>query len=121
MRRTGGEGIGRSFMGIPGDGRIIGVKRLYGQRRWKRIGNGIAILGRPLRRRNWGEVEGIAIGASSLRRWLIEEGLWEGKRKRRVYRSRRERRSCFGELLQFDGSHLLRLLAPMSIGRIMLG
>jgi hypothetical protein len=51
------------------------------------------------------EVEGIAVGVSSLRRWLIAEGLWEGKRKGRAYRSRRERRSCFGELLQFDGSH----------------
>jgi hypothetical protein len=51
------------------------------------------------------EVEGIAVGVSSLRRWLIAEGLWEGKRKRREYRSRRQRRSCFGELLQFDGSH----------------
>ena len=51
------------------------------------------------------EVEGIEISEDTLRRWLIEEGLWEGKRKRRAYRSRRERRSCFGELLQFDGSH----------------
>jgi transposase len=28
------------------------------------------------------EVEGITIGGSRLRRWLIEEGRWEGKRKR---------------------------------------
>jgi transposase len=51
------------------------------------------------------EVEGIRVSDETLRRWLIQEGLWEGKRKRREYRSRRERRSCFGELLQFDGSH----------------
>jgi transposase len=51
------------------------------------------------------EQEGITVGVSSLRRWLTAEGLWEGRRRRRAYRSRRERRSCFGELVQFDGSH----------------
>ena len=51
------------------------------------------------------EREGITISEDTLRRWLIAEGIGEGKRKRRAYRSRRERRACFGELLQFDGSH----------------
>src|SRR5688500_19814387 len=30
--------------------------------------------------------------------------LWSKKRKRKVYRECRERRPCFGELLQIDGS-----------------
>jgi transposase len=51
------------------------------------------------------ETEGIRISDDTLRRWMIAEGLWEGKRRGRAHRSRRERRSCFGELLQFDGSH----------------
>jgi transposase len=51
------------------------------------------------------EAEGIRISADTLRRWLIREGLWKGRRRRRTYRSRRERRGSFGELLQFDGSH----------------
>jgi transposase len=51
------------------------------------------------------EVEGIAVGINTLRRWLIAEGLWQRKRRKSTYRSRRERRPCFGELLQFDGSH----------------
>jgi transposase len=50
------------------------------------------------------EEEGIRISDETLRRWLIEEGLREGRRRRRAYRSRR-RRACFGELVQFDGSH----------------
>jgi hypothetical protein len=49
--------------------------------------------------------EGITGGISTLRRWLIEEGLWQSRRQWRVYRSHRERRACFGELVQFDGSH----------------
>ena len=51
------------------------------------------------------EVEGIAISVSVLRRRLIASGDWKGKRRSKEYRSRRERRACFGELVQFDGSH----------------
>jgi transposase len=51
------------------------------------------------------EAEGISISDDTLRRWLIAEGLWAGRRRRKEHRSRRERRACFGELIQFDGSH----------------
>ena len=51
------------------------------------------------------EVEGINIGVSVLRRLLIESGDWQGTRHASEYRSRRERREYFGELVQFDGSH----------------
>ena len=49
--------------------------------------------------------EGLSIDHETLRRWLLEEGEWERHRKRRVHRSRRERRAHFGELVQMDGSH----------------
>lgn len=52
-----------------------------------------------------GECHGIIIDHETLRRWLLAAGLWERKRRRKAYRSRRRRRECFGELLQFDGSH----------------
>jgi transposase len=51
------------------------------------------------------EAEGISISEDTLRRWLIAEGLWVGRRGRKDHRSRRERRACFGEPAQFDGSH----------------
>ncbi len=51
------------------------------------------------------ERDGIAVDHETLRRWLIGEGLWQVKRQHRQYRSRRERRHRFGELVQFDGSH----------------
>ena len=44
------------------------------------------------------------VNAETLRLWLKQEGLWVKKRKRIVYRERRIRKSCFGELLQIDGS-----------------
>jgi hypothetical protein len=51
------------------------------------------------------ENEHIIISVSVLRRLLIAAGEWQGSRRAREYRSRRERRECFGELVQFDGSH----------------
>lgn len=50
------------------------------------------------------EDDRIAVHPETLRLWLKEEGLWHKKRKRQIYRERRERRACFGELLQIDGS-----------------
>jgi hypothetical protein len=51
------------------------------------------------------EVEGIRISVSVLRRLLIDSGEWHGSRNVKPYRSRRERKARFGELVQFDGSH----------------
>lgn len=42
--------------------------------------------------------------AETLRLWLKEANLWQPKRQRKVHRTRRARRSRFGELLQLDGS-----------------
>lgn len=48
--------------------------------------------------------EGLSVGVETLRRWLLDEGLWEQRRHRDPHRSRRPRRSCFGELVQMDAS-----------------
>lgn len=48
--------------------------------------------------------EGLEVDHETLRRWLLEEGIWARKKRRKPYRSRRKRRACFGELVQFDGS-----------------
>lgn len=45
------------------------------------------------------------VHAETLRRWMLEAGLWSRARKSRPHRKRRERRPHFGELVQFDGSH----------------
>jgi transposase len=46
----------------------------------------------------------IVISASTVRRWMLSEGLWSRERKVRVHRSRRARKEHFGELVQMDGS-----------------
>jgi transposase len=49
--------------------------------------------------------EGFEVDHETLRRWLLSKGLLKRRRKRSEYRSRRERRPRFGELVQMDGSH----------------
>ena len=48
--------------------------------------------------------DGYIIGRETLRKWLLEEGLWKLRRKKKPHGKSRKRRECFGELLQMDGS-----------------
>lgn len=50
------------------------------------------------------EEYGIAIPRTTLRDWMVKEGLWKRVRKTRPRPRRRERRRHFGELVQLDGS-----------------
>lgn len=49
--------------------------------------------------------EGYRLHPDTLRRWLIQEGLWQRQRDRSAYRSRRPPKRRFGEMVQLDGSH----------------
>src|SRR5712692_8590837 len=46
----------------------------------------------------------IELSATTVRRWMLAEGLWSRARKTRPHRQRRARRAHFGELVQLDGS-----------------
>lgn len=47
----------------------------------------------------------LKIDHETLRRWLLAEGLRVVHRRRQQHRQWRERRACFGEMVQMDGSH----------------
>ena len=47
----------------------------------------------------------LVVDDQTLRRWLQSAGLWRRCRKAPRHRRRRERKACFGELVQLDGSH----------------
>jgi transposase len=51
------------------------------------------------------EVDNIRISDETLRKWLIEAGLWKKRRKRVPHRQWRERKEYLGEMIQVDGSH----------------
>jgi transposase len=73
------------------------VLSVYGERY---LGFGPTLAAEKLEEEN-----GIRVGHETLRRWLIAGGMWEKQRKVPKHRQRRERRHCFGDLIQMDGSH----------------
>jgi transposase len=73
------------------------VREKYGEGEGERFGPTLAA-------EHLGSEDGMRIDAETLRRWMLAEGLWRRRRKRKPYRQRRERRRHFGELVQMDGS-----------------
>lgn len=51
------------------------------------------------------ENHNISVDHETIRRWLRQKAITTSMRKKRPHRKKRERRSCCGEMLQFDGSH----------------
>jgi hypothetical protein len=49
--------------------------------------------------------DGLLVSPNTLTALLKARGLWERRRRRGKHRKRRERRSCFGSMVQKDGSH----------------
>jgi transposase len=73
------------------------VREKYGEGEGERFGPTLAA-------EHLAREDGMVIDAETLRRWMLAEGLWRRRRKRKPYRQRRERRRHFGELVQMDGS-----------------
>jgi hypothetical protein len=48
--------------------------------------------------------DGEEVGVETLRRWLVEAGLWASRQARGVHRKWRERKHYVGEMVQMDGS-----------------
>jgi transposase len=51
------------------------------------------------------EDENISLDKETLRKLMTKWGLWKPKQKCCVIHQQRQRRQCFGELIQIDGSH----------------
>src|ERR1700692_3692122 len=73
------------------------VREKYGEGEGERFGPTLAA-------EHLASEDGLRMNAGTLRRWMLKEGLWSRRRKRKAYRQRRERRRHFGELVQMDGS-----------------
>lgn len=51
------------------------------------------------------DAEGLKVDHETLRRWLLAEGKRTVRRRRQKHRQWRERKACFGAMVQLDGSH----------------
>jgi transposase len=50
------------------------------------------------------EVHEVKVSRETVRKWMVEEGIWLHKSARRTFHQPRSRRSAYGELIQIDGS-----------------
>jgi hypothetical protein len=48
--------------------------------------------------------DGVKVSRETLRKWMVDEGLWLSRRQRRSFHQPRLRRESYGELIQIDGS-----------------
>jgi len=87
--RAYGEKFRRKVLGL--------VREKYGGRVGERFGPTLAA-------EHLASEDGQRVDAETLRRWMLEEGLWSRERRRRRHRRRRERKAHFGEMVQMDGS-----------------
>lgn len=77
------------------------VERLIRQKYSGKVGER---FGPTLAAEHLGSEDQIELSVTTVRRWMLAEGLWSRARKGRQHRKRRERREHFGELVQLDGS-----------------
>ncbi|MEO9629491.1 MAG: ISNCY family transposase [Sulfitobacter sp.] len=50
------------------------------------------------------EHHGLKVSRETVRKWMVEDGIWLSRKQRRQFHQPRLRRECFGELIQIDGS-----------------
>ena len=101
VREEGDIGIAHKSRGKVGSGRIDDKVRskvlaLYHEKSWD--------FGPTFASEKLYELDGIAVSHETLRLWLAGKGKREWPRKTRLYRKWRQRKDCFGELVQVDGS-----------------
>ncbi len=101
-REEGAEGLVSKRRGQPSNNRLAEETRGKALDLLKEKYQG---FGPTLAHEKLTEKEGLSISDERLRQLMIEEGLWQGKKAAQAaVHQMRERRACFGELVQVDGS-----------------
>ena len=105
-RETGGEGLKHGNAGRPSNRGKPGKvrRRVLHLLQKKYSGSEQERFGPTLAAEHLAEEDGLVIDHETLRRWMLEAGLWSRQRKHKKHCKRRERKRHFGELVQLDGS-----------------
>lgn len=105
-RAEGGAGLKHRSAGRPSNRAIAAEVRaeVLGLVREKYSGPVDERFGPTLAAEHLASEDGITVDHETLRRWMLEAGLWSRARKRSPHRRRRARKAHFGELVQLDGS-----------------
>jgi transposase len=101
-RKKGAQGLVSARRGKPSNNRLdTGIV----QQALDLIKEKYADFGPTLAHEKLTEVHGLQLSRESLRRIMIEEEVWKPKKARKLAtHPMRERRACWGELVQIDGS-----------------
>jgi predicted DNA-binding protein (UPF0251 family) len=101
-RKKGAKGLVSARRGKPSNNRLdAGVA----QQALDLIKEKYEDFGPTLAHEKLTEIHGLSLSRESVRKLMIEEGIWKAKRvKKSTVHQMRERRACFGELVQIDGS-----------------
>jgi helix-turn-helix protein len=93
-------GVVHRLRGRPSNRRVEAARRrrALGVYRQKLMGFGPTLAAENL------EEMDCAVHPRTLHLWLVAEGLWSRQRRVKGHRRRRERRECFGEMVQADAS-----------------
>ena len=101
-RRDGAQGLISKRRGRPSNNRLAETTR---QKVLDLLKNKYQGFGPTLACEKLVEIEGLKISDESVRQLMIAEELWKARKARKVVTHQmRERRACFGELVQIDGS-----------------
>lgn len=105
-REAGREGLKHGNAGRPSNRGKPGKVRRRALRllQKKYSGSEHERFGPTLAAEHLAEEDGLVIDHETLRRWMLEAGLWSRQGKRKKHCQRRERKPHFGELVQLDGS-----------------
>ena len=101
MKAQGDGVVVHGLRGKPSNRRIDEAVRASAVRLYREK---YADFGPTLAAEKLAEEDKVEVAVRTLGGWLLAEGLWHRKRERDKHRSRRERRACFGELVQADAS-----------------
>ena len=101
-RQIGAEGMVSKRRGKPSNNRM---KEEVKQQAIDLIYSNYADFGPTLAHEKLTEQHGLKLSRETVRQLMIREGLWKTKKsKKLVVHQMRERRACYGELVQVDGS-----------------
>lgn len=100
-RSDGASAIRHKARGKPPNNRIHKAKRAYAL---TLIKDNYADFGPTLAAEMLAEQHGFRVSRETVRKWMVEDGLWLSRKQRRTFHQPRLRRECFGELIQIDGS-----------------
>lgn len=103
VREDGPIGIVSKARGKPGNRRVNPKLKERIKNMYKRKYEG---FGPTLASEKMEEIDKIKVNHDRLRKWLLEDSKkYEWQRKRKDKRQWRERKECYGEMIQGDGSH----------------